>query len=206
MGWEQWLAFISASLVLFLIPGPDMFLVAGWSASKGFKAGFKASLGTVSGILVHTFATALGLAALLATSATAFAVVKYVGAIYLLYLGVMTLKKSDASKFALSSERAEPNPFLQALLTNVLNPKVVLFFLAFLPQFIDPGRNATSQLLTLGISFALLSASCYLVLIFLACKAGQKVGDNEKVQTAVRWLGGTVLIGFGLRLALVSRS
>ena len=87
MNWEQWLTFFTASLILFVIPGPDMLLVAGWSIRHGVKTGLKASLGTVSGVLIHTFATSMGLAAILAASATAFTVIKFAGALYLLLPG-----------------------------------------------------------------------------------------------------------------------
>ncbi len=205
MLWEQWMAFITASVVLFLLPGPDMLLVAGWSAAKGFKAGIQASMGTVSGILVHTLATSMGLAALLAASATAFLLVKYAGAVYLVYLGVMTLRHRENRAEGTSVDRKAGNPFVQALLTNVLNPKVILFFLAFLPQFIEPSGNTTNQLLMLGSAFALIATIGYLVLVFIACRAGEKIGSNAKVKAFIRWLGGLVLIGFGLRLAMVSR-
>ena len=207
MAWEQWLTFITASLVLFLIPGPDMLLVIGWSATKGVRAGIKASLGTVSGILVHTCATAMGLAALLAASATAFTIVKFAGALYLIYLGVVMLKKkNDSEKIEQVTNSKTSNPFRQALLTNVLNPKVVLFFLAFLPQFVVSETNATSQLFVLGLSFALICTFCYVALIIIACQAGQKIGKNNKVQTVARWIAGSLFIGFGLRLAIASRS
>ena len=205
MTWESWLAFISTSLVVCFIPGPDMILIAGWSATKGFKAGFKALVGMVLGVVVHSFAAAMGLAALLATSAVAFAAIKYIGALYLIYLGVMILRKKETKPFKLTTLQKTPNPFLQGFLTDVLNPKVVIFFLAFLPQFVQPGPGASMQLLALGLSFALLSACCYLVLIALVSKAGQKMGQNERVRTLAKWLGGFLFIGFGLRLALASR-
>ena len=202
MNLDQWLAFISASLILFLIPGPDMILVAGWSATGGFRSGMKAALGTVSGILVHTCTTALGLAAILAASATAFAIIKWVGALYLLYLGVMTLTGGGEQSALLSGKHKKGNPYAQALLTNVLNPKVVLFFLAFLPQFVAVEQNTVAQLFILGTVFAFIAAVGYLGLILISIKAGSKIGQNRTLQVIARWLGGSVLIAFGVRLAL----
>ncbi|MGI9283141.1 MAG: LysE family translocator [Endozoicomonas sp.] len=201
---DQWLAYLMASLVLILIPGPDTFLVAAWSAAKGFKAGIQAALGTVSGILVHTAAATLGLSAILSSSAMAFTAVKIMGALYLVYLGIKTIREGIASAPKNDVRNKRSNPFLQALLTNVLNPKVALFFLAFLPQFIDPSRAVENQLLALGTAFSILTTIYYVSLVFLAGKIARKMGQNVMVQTLAKWLGGLMMIGFGLRLALAS--
>ncbi|WP_062262805.1 LysE family translocator [Endozoicomonas arenosclerae] len=201
---DQWVAYLTASLVLIMIPGPDTFLVAGWSAAKGFKSGIQAALGTVSGILVHTCAAAMGLSAILSTSATAFMVIKFIGAAYLVYIGIKTIKDGIASAPDQTLQERKNNPYFQALLTNVLNPKVALFFLAFLPQFIDPSKAAANQLLVLGAAFSALTAVYYLSLVFLAGKIARKIGQNAMIQNLAKWLGGIMMIGFGLRLALAS--
>ncbi len=205
MGMEQWLAFASATLILFMIPGPDMVLVAGWSARKGFRKGLEAATGTVMGLLVHTMATSMGLAALLAASASAFSVLKWVGSIYLVWLGIMKLRNGESEAPTDKSRRAS-SPFLQALCTNLLNPKVILFFLAFLPHFVDPNADVKAQFIMLGLAFAVISTACYLALIAVTAKAGQALGKSRRAQQLGRWLSGTVMIGFGVRLAMASHS
>ncbi|WP_211828626.1 LysE family translocator [Kistimonas asteriae] len=203
MGMEQWLAFVSATLILFLIPGPDMVLVAGWSARKGFRMGLEAATGTVSGLLVHTTATAMGLAALLAASASAFTVLKWVGSIYLVWLGIMKLKNGEHTT-SIDKPRRASSPFLQAFCTNLLNPKVILFFLAFLPHFVDPAIDVKVQFIQLGLAFTLLSSLCYLIFIAITVKAGEALGKSRRARQLGRWLSGTVMIGFGVRLAMAS--
>ncbi|GAA4650036.1 LysE family translocator [Kistimonas scapharcae] len=205
MGMEQWLAFVSATLILFMIPGPDMVMVAGWSARKGFRMGLEAAAGTVSGLLMHTTATAMGLAALLAASASAFTVLKWVGSIYLVWLGIMKLKNGEHTT-PIDKPKRTTSPFLQALCTNLLNPKVILFFLAFLPHFVDPNVDVKAQFIMLGLVFAAISAVCYLALIAITAKAGQALGKSRRAQQLGRWLSGTVMIGFGVRLAMASHS
>jgi len=139
--------FIAARL-LNITPGADFLLIRGRSAGYGFGAGVTAALGVTAGCCVHITATALGLSALLATSATAFTWVKWVGAAYLVYLGVALMRKRGALAAHLGEERQATSMqrvFWQGFLTNVLNPKVALFFLAFVPQFIDAGSPAKIQ-------------------------------------------------------------
>ena len=147
--------FAAAALALVAIPGPNLIYIATRSISQGPGAGFASALGVEAGTLVHVGAAAAGLSALIASSATAFTVLKYLGAAYLLYLGVRTL---------ISRQSADPSPeavaaplhraFAEGMLVNVLNPKVALFFLAFLPQFVDPARGgAAIQTLALGAVF-----------------------------------------------------
>jgi threonine/homoserine/homoserine lactone efflux protein len=146
-------AFAAAAFVLIAVPGPNMIYLVARSLSEGRRAGLLSALGIETGTVVHTAAAAVGLSALLASSATAFAVVKYAGAAYLVYLGLRALLARDDG----SERSAEAPPpvrgrhvYRQALLTQVLNPKVAIFFLAFLPQFIDPDRPAATQILVFG--------------------------------------------------------
>jgi threonine/homoserine/homoserine lactone efflux protein len=144
LGTQNLTLFIISGLLLNMAPGPDSLLIMSRSAAQGWRAGSAAALGIGAGTFVHILAAALGLSAVLATSSTAFAVVKYVGAAYLLYVGItLLLTKSKAT----SEATDEPTPlpllsyrriFLQGFLTNILNPKVAVFFLAFVPQFISP--------------------------------------------------------------------
>jgi threonine/homoserine/homoserine lactone efflux protein len=145
-------AFVAAAFVLIAMPGPNMIYLVARSVSEGSRAGLRSALGIETGTLVHTTAAAVGLSALLASSATAFAVVRYLGAAYLAYLGFRTFLVREDARTAPADTPAGRGRgvYRQALLTQVLNPKVAIFFLAFLPQFVDPDRPAAPQVLTLG--------------------------------------------------------
>ena len=154
------LLFFTASLALIVAPGPDMLYVLTRGVTQGRPAGLVSAAGVCSGILVHTAFAAVGLSTILAQSAVAFSVVKYVGAAYLVYLGVRTIL--DREGFAAPGQEAErarlATVFHQGVLSNVLNPKVALFFLAFLPQFVDPrAGSAGFQMLAFGAAFTVVS-------------------------------------------------
>lgn len=203
--------FLLSGLLLNITPGPDTILILNRSATGGPLAGLSAAAGIVSGTFVHIFAAAFGLSAILATSASAFMFVKLIGAAYLCYLGVSTLVKSFRYRGAEAATQADVRPaaassrrcFAQGFLTNVLNPKVALFFLAFVPQFIDPSAsNKPLAFLFLGTLFnfnGMLWAS------FLALAAAW-MSDRAKAFVRARfWLERTVgalFIGLGVRLAL----
>jgi threonine/homoserine/homoserine lactone efflux protein len=150
------LTFLVAALALNLAPGPDMLYVIGRSVGQGRKAGVVSALGIFAGCWAHILAAAVGIAALLRSSPMAFNVVRYLGAAYLLYLGVkMIAQRSRLETQQLPSESLS-NIFRQGVITNVLNPKVALFFLAFLPQFVDARRGSVAlQILFLGVVFDL---------------------------------------------------
>ena len=150
--------FVSGAAILLIIPGPAVTYVVSRSIGHGRSAGLVSALGIVVGTLFHVAAATLGLSALLASSAAAFQFVKYVGAAYLVYLGIRTLRSGDAEFLqATSDERRLVRLFGQGVLVNLLNPKTALFFLAFLPQFVDPSRgHATMQIFELGVLFALM--------------------------------------------------
>jgi threonine/homoserine/homoserine lactone efflux protein len=203
-----WL-FALAGLLLNLTPGNDMLYVASRSAGQGVRAGIISSLGIMTGCLVHLTFAAAGLSAILASSATAFSIIKYAGACYLVYLGI----KAILSKKAAGLERAEKTVaasgrriFWQGVLTNVLNPKVALFFLAFLPQFIDVReKHATEAIILLGAWF---DASGTIVNILVAVLFG-RIG--ERMRKSPRWLKvqekitGLVLIALGIKVAFTSK-
>ena len=207
-----WL-FIVSGLLLNITPGPDSLFIMARSASQGWRAGFVACWGVGSGVFVHVFAAALGLSALLATSATAFTAVKVIGADYLVWIGLGMLRQRKAADAALPAElaatpRAIPYAqiFRQGFLTNVLNPKVALFFLAFVPQFIAP--DAASK----PLAFLLLGAIfdfngmlwCHALALFTAF-ASHKL---EVGAAFARWLNreiGTMFVALGVRLALATR-
>lgn len=204
------LLFIAAGWLLNLTPGPDVLYIVSSALRSGVRAGLVAALGIVSGCFVHVFAAALGVGALLATSATAFTLLKWVGAAYLVWMGIkLLLARGGASSIVPADVKAEPvavnlwRVFRQGFLTNVLNPKVALFFLAFVPQFIAPGTDdKVTAFLLLGLLFNVNSLPINFGYAWLAGWASRRVGA---VQRAMHWMdraAGVMFIGFGLRLAM----
>ena len=196
--------FLTASLALIVAPGPDNVLVVTRGISQGRAAALVSAAGASVGLVVHSTFAAVGLSALLAQSALAYSVVKYVGAAYLIYLGVKALLHREAFVPSDTPPVALRRVFFQAVLSNVLNPKVALFFLAFLPQFADPKTGALG-LLTLGLTFALLTWAVFSLLGYFSGGVGGWLGRKPRFAGALRWLTGGVLIGLGLRLALPER-
>jgi threonine/homoserine/homoserine lactone efflux protein len=201
------LLFVLATLTLNVTPGPDMLYVIARAAGQGRSAGVVSALGIAAGLLVHTLLVAGGLAGLLLTAPAAFEGVKYAGAAYLICLGVRALmsckRAEDAPRVAQDSLGSV---FVQGALTNLLNPKVALFFLAFLPQFADGSRGpVASQILLLGLLFNLLGTTVNVVVALLASFAGGRFKSRVGDAAALRWLTGGALIGLGVRLALLER-
>ena len=201
----QLLLFIAAGWLLNLTPGPDVLYIVTNALRSGVRAGIVAALGIVSGCFVHVFAAAIGVSALLATSATAFTVLKWIGAAYLLWMGVRLLF-SKATPLDLRAGQVEPDlrrVFYRGFLTNVLNPKVALFFLAFVPQFIAPDApNKALAFLWLGLIFNINSLPINFGYAWLAAWAARRV---HAVQRAMHWMdrtAGLLFIGFGLKLAM----
>ncbi len=199
--------FLTASLALIVAPGPDNILVLTRGVAQGRGAALVSAAGASVGLVVHSTFAAVGLSALLQQSAVAFSVVKYAGAAYLIYLGIKTLL--DRESFAVTGEAAPArlgSVFSQAVASNVLNPKVALFFLAFLPQFADPTAGGVApQLLALGLTFALLTWMIFSALGYFSGSLGNWLVSRPKLADGLRWLTGGVLIGLGLRLALPDR-
>jgi threonine/homoserine/homoserine lactone efflux protein len=203
-----WL-FIVSGLLLNITPGPDSLFIMARSATQGWRAGFVACWGVGSGVFVHVFAAALGLSALLATSATAFAVVKVVGAAYLVWIGIGMLRaKGRAPEVVEAAPRviAWRDIFRQGFLTNVLNPKVALFFLAFVPQFIAPDAPSKPlAFIVLGTIFDINGMLwCHALALFTAF-ASRRLNVGAAVG---RWLNrtvGAVFVALGAKLALASR-
>lgn len=195
--------FIISGLLLNITPGADSLYIASRGATQGVRAGVVAALGIGAGCFVHILAAALGLSAVLAASATAFSIIKYVGAAYLIYVGISLLRTRTG---AAATRVLEPAPlrtvFSQGFLTNVLNPKVALFFLAFVPQFIDPASpHKALAFIVLG---ALFNFNGTLWCLFLAW-ASARVGSMGVGRTASAWFSravGAVFVALGLRLAL----
>jgi threonine/homoserine/homoserine lactone efflux protein len=194
-----------ASLALAVVPGPAVLYIVTQSVDQGRAAGVVSALGIAVGGLVHATAATLGLSALLASSATAFAIVKYAGAAYLVVLGVLRLLRRDDPEVEGRVTRARKRLFRDGVVVNVLNPKTALFFLAFLPQFVDPeGTVAAAQIFVLGlifVSIAFLSDSLW------ALTAGTLGGvlKRSRVYLGVRrWVSGTVFVALGLSAARTS--
>jgi threonine/homoserine/homoserine lactone efflux protein len=198
--------FIGISWALIIAPGPDMFYVITRGMAHGRKAGILSAIGVVCGILVHTTAAALGLTLILQSSAFAFLLVKYVGATYLLYLGIKAWR--DKSTFSLQSPTSVMNSralFWQGVLSNVLNPKIAIFFLAFLPQFVDKGSHITLQMVTLGLTFACMGLCFLLVVGYSSGAIGGWLTRRPHYTQFLQRLAGGILIGLGIRLALTER-
>lgn len=200
---DLWL-FVVSGLLLNLTPGADTLFIATRSAALGWRLGVAATLGICTGCLVHVLAAALGLSAILATSPLAFTVVKWVGAAYLVYMGLhLLLQRQQVGQAPRALAPASwSSVFVQGFLTNVLNPKVALFFLAFVPQFIAPAAAQKAlAFLVLGGIFTFNSLLWCLLLAWLAARMG-KLGVNRCLQQWLQRGVGGLFVGLGVRLAL----
>ena len=203
--------FIIAGLLLNITPGPDMIYIASRTASQGLRAGVAAILGINAGCLVHTLAAAIGLSALLQTSAEAFTVVKLVGAAYLFYVGVSMLlehrRGGDTGAADVLPMAKTRRIFWQGFLTNVLNPKVALFFLAFLPQFI--AADSTQKplaFLFLGCLFIFNATFVVLAFAWMVSKARGRVSSSSRLAIWLNRGCGALFVGVGIKLALSERT
>jgi threonine/homoserine/homoserine lactone efflux protein len=201
------LAFLAASIAIILTPGPAQALVLARSLGEGRKAGILTGIGLNVGTLVHTLAAALGLSAILASSTLAFTIVKILGAGYLVYLGLQSLgAKNQPHAISRTVATNSYQAFTKAMITGILNPKVALFFLAFLPQFVNPARGfAFWQFLTLGAILALLDTGYETMLAIVASMLSQRLILNPHFMLWRQRLTGAVLVGLGVRLALTQR-
>lgn len=214
-GIDNYWGFLAAGVLLNLTPGADSLYIIMRSISQGPQAGVFSALGIISGILVHTLLAALGLSVLLASYPLAFTVVKYLGALYLCYLGVRLLwpKQStqvseqlpkdvmSEAKLGVKHGINQWQIYKQGILTNVLNPKVALFFLAFFPQFIDPNYgNAMLSFSLLGLSFAVTSLVWCVSLALLAARFSEQLRQNPNIEAWLNKISGVVFIALGLRL------
>jgi threonine/homoserine/homoserine lactone efflux protein len=203
----KFILFVGVSWALIIAPGPDMLYVITRGVTQGRRAGMLSAVGVICGILVHTTAAAFGLTLILHTSAFAFSLIKYLGAIYLIALGVKAWR--DKSTFRLQSSRVSVSfhkVFWQGVLSNVLNPKVAIFFLAFLPQFVDKASNQmTFQMVILGLTFACFGL-CFLLMIgYSSGTIGSWLTGRPRYAQFLQRFAGGILIGLGVRLALTER-
>jgi threonine/homoserine/homoserine lactone efflux protein len=199
--------FTVAVFVLNATPGVDMLYTVSRTLTGGWRAGVVATLGVCSGCVVHTLAAAFGLAALMAVSAWAFSLVKWAGAAYLVWLGIGMLREASRRGEAQAALGTPPAPvslsavFRQGVLTNVLNPKVALFFLAFLPQFIAPeAEHKTLAFLALG-AWAVVQGTLFLFVIVAVTASLRQLGGSRRLTRALQAAGGLLFLGLAARLA-----
>lgn len=198
-------AYAAAVLVITFTPGPDMTLFLGKTVRQGRPAGLAAMAGAMTGLLIHTLLVALGLAALLAASATAFFVLKVVGALYLLWLAVDAVRNGSALNIEAGREEARresiSSSWAKGLGVNLLNPKIIMFFVTFLPQFVsadDP--YATGKLLFLGVVFVALAAPICALMIVFAAHIAAALKRSPRLMRAIDWVFAGVFGAFALRL------
>jgi threonine/homoserine/homoserine lactone efflux protein len=200
------LLFLATGLALNLTPGPDMLYVAARGASEGRAAGVASALGIAAGTLVHIALVALGLAALLSAVPVAYTIVRLAGAAYLVYLGVHALVRPALLAKRTLAPASRWVVFRQGVVTNVLNPKVALFFLAFLPQFVDPARgDAGLQVLALGLLFDTSGTLVNLAVAFGASGAAARLRRSARAARLLERATGVLFIALGARLALAGR-
>jgi threonine/homoserine/homoserine lactone efflux protein len=196
-----------AAFILSVIPGPDMLYIIARGTGQGRSAGLVSGLGIATGGLVQTCAVALGLSGLFLMVPTAYEVIKYVGAIYLVYLGIRTILSSQETLASPSGEKTGlARVFLQGSLTTLLNPKVAFFYLAFLPQFVDQTKgHVPLQLLILGLVYNITGLAVDSSVAYLSGFLGQWIKDRLGAAKLLRWLAGGTFIGLGVRLAFSQR-
>jgi len=200
--------FLAAGVLLNLTPGPDTVYILGRSIAQGRAAGIASALGISAGSIFHTTAAALGLSAILATSALAFGAIKLLGGAYLVFLGAkMIIDRSEPSDQSLHFRRCtNAAAFRQGAFTNMLNPKVALFFLAFLPQFIDPASpTKVLAFLTLGLTFVTTGTVWCLVLAWFASAFSKRLRTNAIIGRWVSGTAGALFVFLGIRLATAKR-
>jgi threonine/homoserine/homoserine lactone efflux protein len=212
MALDLYLSFLAAALVVIAAPGPDSLNTLAIGLARGRREGVAYALGVGVGCLTHTLWAMLGISALVAASATAFAVIKWLGVAYLLYLGVQALRSGRALTPAAaaqedqSASRGAAQRFRQGLVTNALNPKVMLFFLAFLPQFVDARAGAVmAQMALMGLTFTVITALAYSALAWSAGAVGARLARQPRIARGLERATGIVFIAMAARLALAQR-
>jgi threonine/homoserine/homoserine lactone efflux protein len=205
LGIHHYWLFVATAIVLILTPGQDTFFILGRSLAGGRTSGIAAALGITAGSVIHTFLAALGLSALLATSQYAFMAVKFAGAAYLIFIGVKALLSRSAKlpgTDAATDGDGRWQAFRQGIISNILNPKVALFFLALMPQFIDAGStNKVGAFLVLGFSFVTMGLLWCSVLAIGAASLRSAILSRPSMATILNRVAGAMFIALGLKLA-----
>ncbi|WP_430508116.1 LysE family translocator [Rossellomorea marisflavi] len=194
--------FLLTGILLNLIPGADTMYIVGRSISQGRTAGIYSVLGIISGSLVHTLFVAFGLSLILVKSVLLFNVIKVIGVVYLVYLGIrMILDKSNlAFQQATGTTMNKRKIYIQGLLTSLTNPKVSLFFIAFMPQFIDPNVTSPVPFLILGLTFTITGLLWCLFVAYFSSYATKTLSGNQKVGQVLNKVTGVIFIGMGIKL------
>jgi len=198
------LAYLVAVIALTLTPGPDMTLFLGKAIGQSRKAGVAAFAGASTGLIVHTVLVAVGLSALLAASTTAFTILKVVGAGYLVYLAIQAIRHGSALSVG-GKGSADPigKVYLKGLMVNLLNPKIIVFFVTFLPQFVTPSDpNAAGKLIFLGLMFVVVATPISIAMIWSAGSLATFLKRSPRTTRAVDWLFASVMGAFAVRLIL----
>lgn len=204
---QNFTLFLGLSWILIITPGPDLIYVLTKGISTGRKAGIISAIGVTLGILVHTIFAALGLSIILKTSAFAFTSVKLIGAGYLIYLGLKSLLSKSEFKISKEKKISGKKIFTQGLISNTLNPKVALFFMAFLPQFIKTnGTDNISSIpfIILGLVFAFCTLIFLVTLGYFSGSIGQYMMAKDSISKWIKNISGSILILLGVRLAFMN--
>lgn len=206
MGVENFIAFLITAGIFVVTPGMDTLFVLNKSIGQGRRSGVLVSLGINTGIMVHTLLGALGLSVILAQSAYGFTIVKYLGAAYILYMGI-TGFRSKKDIFQTSTQDLNTNrkgDFWSGFITNVFNPKVALFFMAFFPQFIIPEQiSSPLPFITLGVTYAIIGILWLFTLSFFAGTFTEKIRNNPKIGLQLNKITGLIFIGMAVMVALM---
>ncbi|RXT06345.1 LysE family translocator [Ammoniphilus sp. CFH 90114] len=203
---DSWLlSYIIVSIMIVLIPGQDMLFVLTQSISSGNKAGIKTVLGSITGTLVHTILAAAGLSIIFQKSIVAFNILKFVGVIYLLYLAIQSFREKGT--IALQPQNGSSRGyFKKGMIMNLSNPKVAIFFLTFLPQFVDPTRgHAGVQMLLFGFIFILETLIIFTIISIFASKLGERMTGSNLFMRGLKYFKGTAFGSLGLKLLLSSK-
>ncbi|MFE8064786.1 LysE family translocator [Priestia aryabhattai] len=201
---ENFYLFVITCVFLIILPGPDTAIMTKNTLTVGKQGGFKTMIGICCALSIHTLTAIVGLSAIIAKSALLFSIFKYIGAVYLLYLGIKslwTLRNQETTETVVKIKYKNTSSFKQGFLTNLLNPKIAVFFLTFLPQFVNPGSHTFMPFLILGMTYIVLTIVWYLFYIYLLNQISAFM-KKPKTQKVIEGITGTILIGFGIKLAL----
>lgn len=209
MDFHSYLLFIGASIILCIVPGPDMIYLLSRTIAQGKKAGFAAALGINLGGYVHLLAAVLGISAIIATSTIAFTVLKYCGAAYLIYIGIKAITSNSSPTIYESDNKIQLSIkaiFWQGFISDVLNPKVAIFFISLLPQFIQADNSSTfEQLIILGITVNIIALLINLVLVWISHSVSNNLRQSSRFSNILNNIMGMVFISLGLKLATEQR-
>lgn len=198
--------FMLATITLNATPGPDMMYVITRSITEGKKHGIVSALGISTGTIFHILTVSLGLSAFLLAVPAAYDIIKYAGAAYLVYIGIRVLfNKNKIESSGGKDKKSIRSVYFQGVVTNVFNPKVALFFLAFLPQFVDQTGNIPMQVIMLGVLFNISGTIVNIIVALTASRLGKLLKNKLNNSSIFKWISASVFIGLGIRLALLER-